>query len=243
MLPSFQRLLSLLLISAIPGLITVAHGQSRAAETPTRLFNCGFLYGLKPPKLFIRTVEGEFAPLRIDTTRLQTWQRIPNTETLTLYKKSPNAEGEIEMLPQATYAMPPGDDPIRLLYYYRKNGQVAHRFLRDTDSIHGALQVRTVNLTEQQIGVNFGEDSLILGSNEDNVFTPVNAMNIDFNFRFGSQSDAGGTYVSNNRLLRFPRPEMRLSVFFAYRPFTSASGKGYDYHLEAMRFYDFGRRE
>jgi len=213
------------------------HGQRAERPEPTRAFNCGFLYGLKPPRVFIIDAEGEYVPLRVDSTRLQSWQEIPAADSVTFFKRTKDAEGKTVMQPQATYALPPGTDPVRLLFYYDQSGQVQHRILIDDPEAHRALQVRAINLTDTEVGVNFGADSLVLQAGEDSVFTDIN-----FNFRFGTRSERNTPYISPKRLLRFPRPQMRLSVIFAYRPRPADDGDGYEFDLEAMRFYDFGAR-
>lgn len=215
--------------------------QQAEPAVEARAFNCGFLYGLSLPRVYILDPGGEYVPLKIDSTRLQSWQRIPAGDSVTFYRKTRDPDGEMVMRPQATYPLPPGSAPVRLLFYYDRSGEVRNRVLVDDPREHGPLQVRAVNLTASEVGVNFGPDSLILGEGEDAVFTPVNATDIDFNFRFGTATDETKPYVSPKRVLRFPRPQMRLTVIFAYRPRVAEEGDGFTFDLEAMRFYDFGQ--
>lgn len=209
-----------------------------------------FLFATHVPEYYTSEPEGEYARFRIDSDRFSTWNQVlPEQNPLVLYRRRefpPEVEGgepQIVFEPAATFRLPPGEDPVRILVYLDRHGKRTETVITDPRTEHGALMVRAINLADIPVVANFSGKTFVLSPKEERIIGPVEAAQTRFTFQFGNRGDKNRSdYVSPMLPLRFSRENHRLTLIFGYRPEYSETRENRNepvgYRIDALRFFD-----
>jgi len=172
----------------------------------------------RPPDFYYQNLEEEFTPFRIGFQRAGGINPVPATRTLKLFKQ---LTSESEELP-ATYEpvveldLPPGTDPLLLVFYLNKERKTQYRFLDAGPEAFGAMEVQLINLSDSLKVIALLDEKRFDLEPKKEVRTAVNVtQNKRFSFRYGSVQPSGNLYESPETRLRIPFENMRLRIFFA----------------------------
>lgn len=200
-----------------------------AKEVPVRNLAVCFLFAPTTPELYFKDAHGKYQRLLIDTTRFETWNVVPATATLELFKKKAAAADTTEKTvyeTALTWPMPEGADSVRKLYYYGAKGETLSRDFPTGTETHKALQLRVINLLEQQALVRIGTLTKALAPKSEEIVTAASVPNERFGFQFGYQLSGEPAYVSPLNNFRFVRPHQRLTMILGYLPISEFSDSG-----------------
>lgn len=188
-------------------------------EVPTRDLSVTYVFSPRTPNVFYRDKEGEYRELRIGRYKFGPKQEIVAGENLTLYSKGRDPEtGKELMVPRRTYALPAGQEPVKLLFYFDGEGNTDSVMIPHSSSAHPALTVRVVNLLQNTAAVRIGEDGVVVPPGGADLIKP-NVANrerfyVQYAIRRGDQPD----FVSGKKRIRFIRPNQRLTLVLGYKP-------------------------
>lgn len=214
-------------------------------EVPMRNLAVCFLFAPSTPELYFKDAHGKYQRLLIDTTRFETWNIVPATTNLELFRKKPPAAesaGKPTYESVLTWPMPEGTDSVRKLYYYGARGETLSRDFPTDAKTHKALQLRVINLLEQQALVRIGTLTKALAPKSEEIVTAAAVPNERFGFQFGYQLSGEPAYVSPLNNFRFVRPHQRLTMILGYLPITEESASGAPrivrYDAGSLPFYE-----
>jgi hypothetical protein len=223
--------------------LTGLHAQSNLKPKPIRNLAVCFLYAPTVPELYYRDINDDYQRLQVDTARFETWNVIPATTTLPLYKKvvvEGSDKPKFEVV--QTWTLPPGQNNIRKLYYYNSAGRVLNIDLKTEEPLHNPLQAKVINLLESEAQVRVGNSTQVIAPNGEAVYTAASAPDERFNFQFAFRNSNGSPHLSPAKRLRFVTPTQRATILLGYMPIGSgedgSESTSFRYEPRDMSFYE-----
>lgn len=211
---------------------TVPKPPPGAIKVEMRNLAVCFLSPSPPPELFYKTPQEEFRQLKIETSRLGSWNTIPATPILDLYKqrfipestqvdpitkKQTIIPSRVEYDKIASWSMPDGHGSVRKLFYYDSSGRVQQYAFDATEKSHSALELRIVNLINTKIGVRAAQQTAYISPNQESIIRPGLSPEQIFEFQYAMET-VDGPYKSPIKGLQFYGPRERLTVVLANMP-------------------------
>jgi hypothetical protein len=208
-----------------------------------------FLFAREVPELYARETGEDYRPFRIDSDRFSSWNQVLLEQNpLVLYRRRevPPAEegGEMQWVfePAATFNLPPGDSPVRILMYLDREGRTRETVIPDPRGDHGPRRVRAINLAEIPVVVSLNGDTFSLPPRQERIVGPMQSSQTRFTFQFGNRGADRADYISPVLPLRFRHDTHRLTLIFGYRPeFRTDLERNEEitgYRMDALRFFD-----
>jgi hypothetical protein len=208
---------------------------------PTRQLAVCYLFSQELPELYFKDVEENPQSLRIERERFTTWNIIPAETRLPLYRKGQDAEGE-EIYEQVTvWELPPGDEPVRRLFYLQANRTLGTFDLADPPGKHLPLSIRAINLTDEPVAMTLDDRTETLPPYAEKLFSAPSDTNVRFKFQYGAKDTHGRVRVSPVSNLRFRSERQRMTLIFGLQPEYDVRRETREFtgfSVRAMRIYD-----
>lgn len=208
---------------------------------PTRKLSVCYLFAQELPDFYFRDAEGNPSPLRIERERFTSWNIVPVGTEFTLYRKGRDEEGNDIYQPATTWTLPPGDLPVRRLYYLRADRTLGSFDLTDPPGQHQPLGIRAINLTDEAVILTLEDRTETLPPYQEMMFSAPAETNVRFKFQYGARDSSGRVRVSPVSNLRFRSERQRMTLIFGLKPEYETRRESREFlgfSVSAMRIYD-----
>lgn len=208
---------------------------------PTRKLAVCYLFAQELPELYFKSEEGNPMRLRIERERFTSWNVIPAETQFALYRKGQDEEGEALYQQVTVWQLPPGNEPVRRLFYLQANRALGSFDLTDPPGIHAPLTIRAINLTDESIAMTLDDRTETLSPYAEELFDAPPGTNVRFRFQYGARDTHGRLRVSPVSNLRFRSERQRMTLIFGLQPEFETRRDTREFtgfSVRAMRIYD-----
>lgn len=211
--------ISLLSLLVIGGLLLFGwsglSAQRPAVEQPKMSIDAILLDDQSPPSLFFRDERGEYRPFTITQGARGSWNRVPKSRELVLYREGMDEAGNSAMLSAITLAMP-NVERVLLFFFRERDGRLRHLALDDSAGVHRGGTGRLVNLTGVQVVCQVNREVIEIGPGQSVVTGPLVQDSQRFAFGFALREAEGYRVASNLGSFRLLSPQMRFMAAMTF---------------------------
>ncbi len=208
--------------------------QARPAKEPSRfVLSAVNLNGVEvPPLYYVELKPGpndklveEYVEFTIGENSLRYRVRVPFKPPVWLYAKKIGPRGEESYEPYLKVPVESSNADLLLVFYNDDKGNLLHRFVENSSSVHPPGTVRLINLSTTRAAFTAGGGPMLVQPGKDEVIKPVTEADGQFPLVCSIEIANGQAYEFPKRLIQFRRPGNRLLVVLSALAFDEQTGE------------------